>query len=640
MRPKLRGWQILLAGLLVGALARAVPAAMPPVNVIEHGIPVPAGEAITPSATVDADGRRIIVCKLAAGGKTSYLFIDAESGETEQLPAGLSGSGSNGVLMTPENAIFDSVGGYFLRLDIPTRTVRRLGRVGGVIFGGGFVRTSDGTVYGGFQPTATLVSYNPATDTYTDHGQLNEESWRQYLRPLAVDASGWVYGGIGMERMQVVAFNPATGEKRPLIPEKNRKRGYQPVIFKGTDGQVYARADRYQFGGVLEIYEDGWGWHVLSEGRATPIAEPPVGGVRQVNHVFPDGSHFSGFNVLDREVLVHDVGAKEPRRVRFSYESPGVRIYNLVAGPDGRVYGSTGNPLRFWCYDPAGGEFWDRGVAPNDGHINQFVRQGDRLYGITYSQGYLFEYDPSRPYALEQNPRLAHRADEAGEQYGRPHAMLAHPDGRHILAAGHASRVLLGSGMLIYDVKAESGQIIDRARLMPEHGIYSLAALPDGQVLAGTSIHPSTAGTAGPARTAMIYRYNMETGTVSGQWPLSPETPAVRELVVAPDGLVYGLAEPDRLFVFDPVSEEIIRSETLAGYGGIAGGQAPRCMTIGPDGAIYALFQEAVVRIEPATLAHRAIARPGEAISAGIAMLGDRIYFACGTRLFSCGLNE
>ena len=35
-------------------------------------------------------------------------------------------------------------------------------------------------------PDARIVSYNPATDTYTDHGTLNEEEWPQYPRPLLV----------------------------------------------------------------------------------------------------------------------------------------------------------------------------------------------------------------------------------------------------------------------------------------------------------------------------------------------------------------------------------------------------------------------------------------------------------------------
>lgn len=120
---------------------------------------------------------------------------------------------------------------------------------------------------------------------------------------------------------------------------------------------------------------------------------------------------------------------------------------------------------------------------------------------------------------------------------------------------------------------------------------------------------------------------------------MQPDTPAVRDMVVAADGRVYGLAEPDRLFVLDPERGAFTHDEAITGYGDVSGWQAPRCMTIGPDGNIYALFRDAVVRIEPGTLVHRAVARPGVAITSGIAILGDRLYFGCGPRLYSCALD-
>lgn len=126
--------------------------------------------------------------------------------------------------------------------------------------------------------------------------------------------------------------------------------------------------------------------------------------------------------------------------------------------------------------------------------------------------------------------------------------------------------------------------------------------------------------------------------TIATRWPLQPDTPAIRDLVVAGDGMVYGLAEPDRLFVLDPARGAILRDEPLRDYGGVSGFQAPRCMTIGPDGAIYALFRSAVVRIEPGTCAHRGIAYPDATITAGIAILGNRLYFGCGPRLLSCAI--
>lgn len=601
-------------------------------TIIEHGLVAPVGMPTWgPStiATVDAEGRRIVFTKLWTGGNASYLFIDAETGKTEQVYPEGRGWGAYQVLMTPDNIIYDTMGNHLVAIDVPTRTVRQLGEfASGMALS--FTRAGDGTVYAGIYPTATLVSYNPATDTYTNYGALNTEAWPQYYAPLAIDASGWVYGGIAIQEMQVVGLHPGTGEKRAFIPAEKRQRG-NPNVYLGTDGKVYA-------------FAEGWGWHELSGGTATPIEKPPVEAVPRGTDVFPDGSRLTRINVPDRQIFVQDAGAAEAREVGFDYKSTGVNIYTIIAGPDGKIHGATGIPLRVWNLDPATGALWNRGLGGYGGHINQFARQGDVFYGAVYSTGSLLRYDPQQPYddapmQTGKNPRQVHYSDRARDLYGRPHAVLAHPDGRHVLVGGNAARVLLGSGLLIYDIQTETGTILDRSDLIPDQGIQALLGLPDGDVLVGTSVRAPTGGGEGTAKTAMIYRLNMKTRKISGRWPFEPETPAARDMVIAPDGLVYGLAEPSRLFVFDPVRGEMLHDEPIDGYGDASGYQAPRCMTVGPDGHIYAIFRQAVVRIEPGTRTHTAIARSEAPITSGIAIVDNRLYFGCGPRLFSCAIK-
>lgn len=600
---------------------------------MDHGIVAPVGMSTwTPStiATVDAQGRRGIFTKLWTGNKASYLFIDAETGKTEQVYPEGAGWGAYGVLMTPENVIYDTMGNHLVAIDVPTRKARRVGSFDGGFSLGGYVRAGDGTVYAGLYPKATLVSWNPTTETFINHGALNDETWPQYLRPLVMDSSGWLYGSIGLQEGQVVGFHPPTGAKVALIPKDKRRRG-QPELFRGEDGQVYANAE-------------GWGWHRLSEGTAMPTEHAPPPEARPDMRTFPDGSRITGISIPDRKLSITDAGAKEPRELRFDYASTGVTIYTIVAGPDGKIHGSTGVPLRVWSFDPATGEMWNSGIGGYTGHINQFVRQGDKLYGAVYSGGQLLEYDPREPFddvdmKLSKNPRQVHRDPAAVDLYGRPNAVLAHSDGRHILVGGKAARVVRGSGMLIYDTATGREIILDRKELLPDHGINAMTSLPDGDVLVGTSIHPPTGGSAGTDTTAMLYRFNMATRTITERWPLQPESPAVYDMVVAADGLVYGLAEPSRFFVFNPASGEFVHQEELTDYGDAAGYMAPRCMIVAPDGNIYAVFHQAVVRIEPGTFRHRAIFNTAENITAGIAIQEGRLYFACGPRLFSCALN-
>ncbi len=603
-----------------------------PYNFKEHGLVAPVGMPTWgPStiATVDENGRRIVFVKLWTGKTASYLFIDAETGETEQVHPEGDGWGAYQVLMTPSNVIYDTMDNHLVAIDVVSRQVRKVGAIpSGMALG--YALGEDGTVYAGIYPTATLVSYNPNTDTFTNHGALNEEIWPQYPRPLGVDESGWVYCGISIQEMQVVGYQVATGEKRLLIPQEKRQRG-NTEGFVGTDGKVYMHAE-------------GWGWHELLGGVATPIEKPLVGARSTGTDTFPDGSRYTHVDVADRILHILDAGADEPREVHFDYESAGVNIYTIIAGPDDKVHGATGIPLRIWKFDPETGEMENQGLGGNRGHINQFVRQGDRFFGAIYSSGDVVEYDPLQPYdgaSMKDsvNPRLVHSVDEARDLYGRPHVVLAHPDGRHILVGGNAARVILGSGLLIYDAESEVGTILDRTDLIPDQGINALVALSNGDVLVGTSTKPPTGGAGDVPETAVIYRLDFERRVIAEQWPLHPNTPAVRDMVVMSDGVVYGLAEPNRFFVFDPEQGVFTHDEVITDYGNVSGWQAPRCMIIGPDGHIYALFTEAIVCIDPKTLAHKEIARPNVPVTSGIAIVGERLYFGSGPRLLSCALN-
>ncbi len=622
----------LILATMVIAIGSATVVAQTEYNFEDHGPVAPVGMSTWGPgevATVDENGRRVVFIKLWTGSDASYLFVDAETGKTKQIRPGGRGWGAYEVLWTPDQVIYDTIGNRMVAIDARARTVKTVGEIpGGMALG--YTRADDGTVYAGIYPSATLVSYHPAKKIFTTHGALNDEAWPQYPFRLALDASGWIYCCISIQKMQVVGLNLATGEKRTFIPEEKRRRG-TATGYLGENGNVYVNAA-------------GWGWHEMTGGAAISIEKPPVeAGSRRAN-TFPDGSRYTRVDVANRTMSILDSGAEKPREVHFEYESTGVNNYTIIAGPDDRVYGGTGVPLRIWRFDPESGEMQDWGLGGNRGHVNQFVLQGNRFFGALYSTGNVIEYDPRQPYdganeRASKNPRIVFRAKEARDLYGRPNAMLAHPNGRHILVGGKAARVILGSGLLIYDIETGEGVMLERDQLIPDHGINAMTALPNGDVLVGTSTKAPTGGVGKEPETALIYRFDMQIRTVTARWPLQPDTPAVRDMVLAGDGLAYGLAEPSRIFVFDPKKGAFIQDEVWKQYGKASGAQAPRCMTIGPDGKIYALFQKAVVRIEPGTLAHQAIARPNATITSGIAIVGGRLYFGCGPRLMSCNLN-
>lgn len=631
-------WEIGLRALFVlGVLASSVELAEAqpvPRGIADHGIAAPVGMSAWGGtwATVDNDGRRLVFIKLWAAGNSSYLFIDVQTGKTEQIYPGIGGEGAYVVQLSHENKIYDTMGEWLLEIDIPSRQIHRIGKIPpGMALS--FVISPDGVLYGGIYPSATLVSYNLNTRDYRDHGPLNKEDWPQYLRPLALDDQGWIYGGIAIKAAQIVGYNLATGEKRTYIPDALRKIGGGNV-FRGVDGKVYAQAP-------------GWGWHVLCGGECAKVEKPPAPAPTRDPYIFPDKSRLVKADVPNRALYIQEPHAAEPHVVKFEYQTPGVPIFSMVAGPDGKIYGATGAPLRIWRFDPTSGRMENWGLGNHGGHVNQWVHQHHKLYGAVYSSGSLIELDPTQPIhdapiKESKNPRHVHGYEYGfGGQpdiFGRPHALLAHPDGRHVIMGGNPARALVGGGLLIYDVKTGESKVMKPAELVPDQGVYALAALPNGDLIIGTTTEAATGGRA-TATAALLYRLDWHTKRVTGRWSLKPRTVAVRDIIVASDGLVYGLAAGNRFFVFDPEAGRFVHDELVEAYGPLTGSQAPRTMALGPDGGIYVLFRDAIARIEPRTFSHREIVRPGVKITAGIVIQDHYLYFAAGSRLFSYDLR-
>jgi hypothetical protein len=178
-----------------------------------------------------------------------------------------------------------------------------------------------------------------------------------------------------------------------------------------------------------------------------------------------------------------------------------------------------------------------------------------------------------------------------------------------------------------------------RDDLVPEQCGKAMAALPNGDVLVGTSIEAGTGGTA-VATQAMLYRIDWKTKKRVETWPIDPGAAQVRDLVTGPDGRVYGLTGKGGFFVFDPRRGRIIHQEQLTRYGGVTGSQAPRVMAIGPDGKLYMLFHDAIARVDLKSFQHSEAARPGVPVHTGIAIAQGRLYFASGTHICSVRLFE
>ncbi len=599
---------------------------------VNHGVPVRVSRTCGGAVVQDGQGRpRLLLGIQEHRGASGLAMIDPDTGQTKfyDLPFETN--------RAPFAFLYSKRGYYYMLFG--SRFIEFDPRTGKYTFvteapdrAMWLTEDDNGVIWAGTFPKAHIVSFDPRTREYTDHGPINEENWNQYPRRIATDSGGWVYAAIGFTRNHIIALDPRTGNVKPMVKEEDRVGGgVAGNLWRGEDGNVYGRMP------------DGGPWLRMHAGQATTLkGEPHTAPVRELSsrqgRVFgklPDGRVIDRVKMSERWIRVVGQDSR-PVQVSFDYPSRGARIHSLARGPDGRLCGATGHPGHFFAFDAQTDSIWQE--PSGGGHINAMTVQAGKLYGAKYTQGVLVEYEMNR---LETGDKPDQRVlAEAGGVLLRPFAILALSDCRHVIQTGAPAYGRTGGGMMVYDVQTEQARVYEHTQLIKYHSTKALAELPDGNLIGGTTIQPGTGGEA-VAKECELYIMEWPSLDIVYRETILPGSREIRELIVAEDGLVYGLAWQDIFFVFDPASRKLVHCESIAQrYGGMAGGQAPRVWSTGPDGNIYALFKKAVVRIEPGTFKHEKIADTPVEVDIGAVLLGGRLYFASGPSLWSYEIPE
>ncbi len=362
---------------------------------VDHGVGAKVAESRGVVTTQTADGRCLVIANALDTSPISYVLVtDIDTGETKQYfcPEDVRQSAPYGSLMHSNGKFYTTQGSIFLEFD-PAAGEWTFQATGSPIGSAyiGFTEGPDGTVWAGSVYQTGLISFDPETREITDHGRMDPEE--RYLNTLAVDDAGWVYCGIGTARCNIIAYNPATGEKRQLIDEDERVTG-SGSVYPTDDGAAYGTA-------VGKHYR-------LFEGQATPIEKADVPPRRDVRNIgwgaktgaFPDGRRVRTYNLPDKWLEVHNPETDETKRIEFDYETEGVSITSLGAGPSGVVYGSTCHPMHFLALDTNTETLQDMGAIPQVGGGNfcAIATQGDIVIGAQYAAGCLWAYDVNMPW--------------------------------------------------------------------------------------------------------------------------------------------------------------------------------------------------------------------------------------------------
>ena len=365
---------------------------------IDHGIGAEVAELRSMVPAETEDGRTLLIASPTDAGARGYLLVtDMGSGETMQYfcPEDVRQSDPFGALLHSNGKYYHAQGPILLEFDPAAGEFTFHGRpstqTGPYLC---FTEGLDGTVWAGGVYNTGLISYDPQTQEMTDHGRMDETE--QYLSYLADDDAGWIYCGIGTSRSNIVAYNPATGERRSLIDDDLRAvgTGYVEPL---ADGSAYG-----SIGADLKLH--------LYDGVATPVANrEELAARRDVRDLhygsmvreLPDGRQVRRYDLYERVIAVLDPETDEITRYTFDYESGGANITSLGPGPQNTVFGSTSHPMHLFRLDAGSGDLGDMGPVPQVGGGNfcAITSLGDLVFGVQYAAGQLWQYDTALPWS-------------------------------------------------------------------------------------------------------------------------------------------------------------------------------------------------------------------------------------------------
>ncbi|MFP3903980.1 MAG: PQQ-binding-like beta-propeller repeat protein [Armatimonadota bacterium] len=582
--------------------------------------------------TEDGEGNPVVLVWLF-DHRYAYALgvINAETGEMEEIPRPIDRDCPFASLLAQNGRYYTYFGGHFIEFDPKKREFTAV-HEGPPRVAMSMTEDYDGVIWAAIYPGSEVVSYNPATDEMRNYGCVHEHPSTQYPRYVAADDEGWVYVAVGLAAGQIIMLNSDTGETKTVVPEDEIVGKGRVRVYPYVNGRVY---------GYAPSPADGQQWYELYDGEARKMDGAPdveqknvITGTQGLRHRdLPNGERVQNLDLIEGRLVVKDPKTDETREMEFETSGEGGAAMSVAAMPDGTVAGGTYIPHRFFSYDPRTDE-WTRHECY--AQWNTITAAEDLVYIGTYTEGVLLQWDPAQEWVTTQrdnpdsNPRYLAQT-RAHPDIGRPYALLAHPDGRHIILGGFPGYGYTGGGLVFYDEQTDTAEIIGHKDLIPWHSTMSLLALPDGRLLGGTTPLASNGGVRKAEGPGELYILDMNTKAIVWHDALIDGVERYDNMVMGPDGKVFGIADRTRLFVFDPVEKKILHEADFEeDFGPTVYQQGPRIFVKVPDGRIFILFGSSIGQLNPETHEVTTVAEPPMGLGQGGAYLDGRIYFAGG----------
>jgi len=570
--------------------------------------------AVAPGPTPGSE--RLYATYSYSGNTFDVLSIDPDTGDTTVIHNPIAGeSGVWAMTLGPDGNVYLGTlpHAHFLKLDTQSGTLVDLGRpssteayIWSVTFG------SDNRLYGATYPTCRLVRYDPATGKLADLGTIDPT--QQDARFVAASKDGLIYVGVGPSNANFAVYQISTGQHTEILPSAQQAVAFAKV-FVGIDGDVYGSVNGVEYklsqsaatklspGDAVPEAPD----NVLSDGRTVSIEE---------------SLSASGSEVIT--LVVTDPTAGATVEHQLAYQGEEMPLMRIGFGPSGVLYGSTAIPANFFQVDRSHNSLEQIGVV-GGGEVFSFLSYGNSLLMGAYSGlATLMSYQPGIPFSQavkSMNPGLVNFKGD--DDSWRPEAMIDGLNG-NVYAGAVAGYGLIESPLIQWNAASRSVQLFD---IVPNQSVVSLATWQDF-IIGGTSSsggpgsHPIKAD-------AQLFMWNPSTQEVEFQVAPVAGAAAITDLIAAPNGLVYGIAD-NTLFEFNPQTQQVINSHILpfsnVVYNSVSADDA---------GRIWGLAESGIFVVDTAKFSTTMIPSSPLQITGGFAMANGIIHFISGPSIYS-----
>jgi len=484
----------------------------------------------------------------------------------------------------------------------------------------------DHKVYACTYPSTDLISYDPLDPNpqMLNLGSIDPTKQEAYAHDCIADPnanSPYIYLGLGAVNSQLVAYNIATHAITSRVIRATAGFGR---INLGVDGRIYG----------LLLQGSTWQQYLFSKGLITPTARY-VG--QAPTNVLHDGSTIT---VTATSIIVTQAN-KTTKTYPYTYTGKNTSLFRIGPGPDGRVYAGSLLPYDLFSFDPR---------QPNNGVLMQGQVGGGqpysllaynlKLYIVAYGEqsGALEIYDPSKPLNDPTNPVTI---PSQSIHHDLRSEALVQASNNHLYVGAIASYGEL-TGPLI-DWNPQNNSDIQAYFPIQNQGISSLAVTKgvcqgssgNQCLIGGTTIYGGE-GTTPTTSSAQLFSWDLTKKTVIHQYTIPNVTAPIMitDLITNPtNGYVYGIARTaseNYLFTLNPSTGTIVSSGKILPFGAVIYNSVAIY-----QGKIWGLSYQGVFNIDLNNVSQSTLVKSPDVITTGFALLGNNIYFASNSGLWS-----